>query len=213
MENIFLEKIYQIEIEKYKCPICHEIAFPPVKWWVAKPSDNNTTVCNHIYCLECTRLYFQLNKKIADRVVNRYECLICHQSLIWGSTITGVPKNANDVYYHCHIDDYQIIKLLIEKETNGIGKKCIENNCTFQTCCPEEMKLHCRNDCLASNIKCSYLGCYFTATRNFVREHEKTCYFKPVQCKLCQLKKNKSELIFHYQNHHRVEDNTFLQIL
>ena len=41
----------------------------------------------------------QLNKKISDRTVNRYECLLCQQKLILGSTVTGAPKNASEVSY------------------------------------------------------------------------------------------------------------------
>jgi len=206
MENI-LQNIYQIENDKYKCPICHEIAFPPVKWWVSKPVDPNITPCNHIYCLECTRTFFQLNRKISDRTVNRFECLICQQQLIHGTTATGVPKNANDVYYHCSYDDYKIVKLLVELETNGLGKKCIETNCNYTTTCPNDMRNHCKNECLVSNMKCIHPGCNFTSTRVFLSEHEKNCVFKPLQCKLCKIKKNRNDLVYHYYNYHKVEHN------
>ena len=204
-----LNKLYSIEIEKFTCPICHEIAFPPVKWFVIKPESQHTPLCNHVYCLNCTRTYFQLSKKISDRTVNRFECLLCQQQLIFGSTITGQPKNASDIYYHCNADDCKIIKLLIEKETNGVGKKCHEIGCEYRTTCPEEMKNHCRNDCEVAQIKCFNQGCTFTDNRKFVYEHLKICPWTPLQCKFCHFKKHKTDLQYHYKHFHKILEEQF----
>lgn len=203
MENI-LSNIMSVELDKYKCPICHDIPFPPVKWFIEKPYDQHTPLCNHIYCLECTRIYFQLNKKISERTVNRYECLLCQQQLIKGNTVSGVPKNASDVYYHCNSDDCRIIKLLIEYDTNGFGKKCPQQNCSYRTCCPEEMKFHCRDSCLFTKIKCPHPGCFKYDYREVVNKHIQTCTLKPIQCKLCKAKSSYHELVSHYQNYHKI---------
>jgi hypothetical protein len=203
MEQI-IRNLYTIELEKFKCPICHDTAFPPVKLFVQKPATQHTPVCNHIYCLDCIRTYFQLNKKISDRNVNRYECLLCQQKLILGSTISGVPKNANDVYYHCSSDDCRIIEILVQCETTGNGRKCPEKNCEFRSCSPEEMRTHCRNVCEFTKIKCIYPKCTFYNARNLVHEHEQVCKFKPLQCKLCDISKNYNDLLYHYNHFHKI---------
>lgn len=203
MEQI-MNQLYSIEFEKYKCPICHDIAFPPVKLFIKKPTVPNTPVCNHIYCLSCIRTYYQLDKKISDRKVNRFECLICQQPLITGSTICGVPKNANDVYYHCSDDDNKVINLLVYNETNGQGKQCL--SCDFKTCHVDEMKQHMRHLCENMKIKCIHDKCNYYDYRREVIEHQDQCKYKPIQCKLCNVKKGKGDLTYHYHSFHRVLD-------
>jgi len=207
MENT-LQSIYSIEVDKLTCPICHEIAFPPVKWFIQKPDNQHTPMCSHVYCLNCTRTYYQLNKKISDRNVNRYECLLCQQKLILGSTVTGAPKNASEVYFHCTTDECRIVKLLVTMETDSLGRKCVEDSCNYRTCCPEEMKSHCRNECEVALLKCTFQGCHFMSTRKFMKEHEIDCRWKPIRCKFCSFQKCHAELLYHYTQYHRIETNT-----
>jgi hypothetical protein len=174
--------------ETYTCQICQRIAFPPVKWNVQTPFDNNIPRCVHMYCLNCTRLYFQLDTKIVDRKPVRYECLVCQQPLNRGNCYNGNPANAKDVYYHCSNDEYIITQQLVLNESQD-GIKCVYEECQFKTSDPYKMKAHNRHDCNFNVITCSnrQYGCKFTGKRQSINEHNLNCEYKPVKCKLCSL--------------------------
>jgi hypothetical protein len=202
--NTIITKIEQ----NHTCPICQKIAFPPVKWNIQTPLDNNIPRCNHIYCINCTRLYFQLDKKVIDRKPVRYECLVCQQSLIKGSCYNGLPQNSKDVYYHCNNDEYIITQELILKESPE-GRKCVYDECNFKTIDPYKMKIHSRDECKFNVITCPnrYYGCKISDKRDIISNHAFYCEYLPIKCKLCLSSVSKKESILHLINNHHVNQN------
>lgn len=185
MSSSTFDQIINKNLEVYTCAICQRISFPPVRWNVKNPTESNIPRCNHVYCLSCTRVYFQLDKKVNERRETRYECCVCQQQLHTGSCSSGAPKNAKDVYYHGNGDDYEMVKLLMEVE--GEVRQCEEKGCTYTTNDPIQMRTHLIESCNYNNLTCRYRnqGCSFVGFRGEVSEHQTVCLYQITQCGLC----------------------------
>ena len=204
MDNTIVKQLIKKNTEMFECVICQRIAFPPVKWNISTVQCESTPKCNHMYCLKCTRIYFQLDKKVNDRHGIRYECCACQQPLSSGSCINGYPKNAKDVYYHCNNDEYTIVELLTKLD--GEKRQCEEGKCTFETTDPYKMRVHMRDECEYNELNCKYrkYGCNFKGLRSFLVAHEGCCTFKPTRCMLCNCVIKMADKVYHLNSYHHV---------
>lgn len=175
--------------ELYTCLICQKIAFPPVKWNTVTPI-NSTPKCNHIYCLECTKIYFSLEKSKI-----RYNCLSCQKVL----------QSEVDTYNFCTYDEDNLVNILIK--INGEERKCSE--CDFTSDDLFLMKNHILRECSFIKYNCKYKknGCnekLFNAELNL---HENICDYKTMECLFChQLMINK-DIKYHMKSYHYVHNN------
>ena len=211
MESKITEQLVLKTIETHTCAICQRIAFPPVRWNVENPTDSNIPKCNHLYCLNCTRSYFQLDLKVSDRREVRSECCVCYQPLNRGSCINGQPKNARDIYYHCNGDEYSIIELLVNLEGE---RTCDMKSCNFKTSSPEKMRHHLCSDCDFNVLNCQYRkhGCSFHSFRKEIKHHEDNCEYRIIQCLLCNVMLKKVDKISHLSSFHKI-NNSFDKFL
>jgi len=173
----------------YTCAICQRISFPPVKWNVECPEDSTIPKCNHIYCLNCTKLYFELDKEQSERT-KKYQCLVCQKYLL----------SKDNIYFICTQDEDNIVKYLLTK--NNDIRFCDSQECIFKTNDPYLMKEHIKN-CSTYIKKCKYgiSGCNYISKQSELKEHEKLCEYRIVKCILCKrniINKNKLKHMVQY---------------
>jgi len=205
MESKITEQLLLKIMETHTCAICQRIAFPPVRWNVENPSDSNIPKCNHLYCLNCTRSYFQLDLKVSDRREIRSECCVCYQPLSRGSCVNGQPKNARDIYYHCNGDEYATVELLITLEGD---RMCDMKNCSFETTSPEKMRQHLNSECNFNVLNCQFRrnGCSFHSNRKDIKSHEDDCEYQTIQCLLCNVLIRKIDKTTHLSSFHKISN-------